>query len=240
MKHIALFLALCTLWSCQQQMDTSVVVSGVVTEAVNETASVIYHDRSKTIIDSLDANSTFEIAFNIEVPTYVDFKHGRESTAMYVKPGDRIQLSINPSEFDESISYQGSDASNYLAKKYLLEEQVDFRELYSSEETEFLKIVDDTESKMYQLLDFVNDQAFKNIEKQAILLQWASTKLNYKKYYEYLGNGELQLSIDFFSFMNAIDVNDPTFLEDDKAYDFLKTYVNTNTSEEFEHSLLYK
>lgn len=238
MKRLAFILAISTLWSCQPEKDTSVIISGVITDAVSETASVIYQDRSNTYTDSLDSNSTFEISFNIDIPTYVNFKHGRESTAMYVNPGDRIQLSINTSEFDETISYQGSDASNYLAKKYLLEELVDFRELYSAEETEFLSLVDETESKMYQLLDSVNDQDFKNIEKQGILLQWASTKLNYKKYYEYLGNGELQLSVGYFGFMNAIDVNDPTFLEDENAYGFLKTYVNANTSDEFEHSLL--
>ena len=52
------------------------------------------------------------------------FKHHRETTAMYVKPGDKIHLSIDPNEFDETINYTGSNASNFLAKKYLLDEKI--------------------------------------------------------------------------------------------------------------------
>jgi len=236
MKNLVLALSACALFSCQEPVNKTVIISGTITDPLSETASVSSDNNSYT--DSLDSEATFEIEFEMDTPGYMNFKHGKESTAMYVKPGDRIEVSINPTEFDETINYKGSKASNFLAKKYLVEEGVDFKELYSLEELEFLTAVTEASTQMNGLLDSVAEGTFKTEQKRAILLQWASKKLNYKKYYEYLGNGNLELSANYFNFMENIDVNDPSFLKDDNSYNFLKTYVNSNVSTEFDHELL--
>jgi len=238
MKNLVLALSACALFSCQKPVNNTVIITGTITEPLGETASVSASNRSNTYVDSLDKEAHFEIEFEMDTPGYMNFKHGNESTAMYVKPGDRIEVSINPSEFDETINYKGSKASNFLAKKYLIEENVDFKELYSLEESAFLTAVTKASTQMNGLLDSIPEGAFKTEQKRAILLQWASKKLNYKKYYEYLGNGTLQLSSNYFNFMKDIDVNDPSFLEDENSYNFLKTYVSSNVSTEFDHELL--
>lgn len=236
MKNLVLALSACALFSCQEPVNKTVIISGTIIDPLGETASVNSANNSYT--DSLDSKATFEIEFEMDAPGYMNFKHGKESTAMYVKPGDRIEVSINPTEFDETINYKGSKASSFLAKKYLIEEGVDFKELYSLEELEFLTAVTEGNSQMNGLLDSVAEGTFKTEQKRAILLQWASKKLNYKKYYEYLGNGTLELSANYFNFMEDIDVNDPSFLEDENSYNFLKTYVSSNVSTEFDHELL--
>jgi thiol-disulfide isomerase/thioredoxin len=238
MKNIALALSVCALFSCQEPANNTVIITGTITDPLSETASIISKDRSNTYTDSLDNKAAFEIEFEMDSPTYMSFKHGKETTAMYVKPGDKIKLSINPAEFDETISYEGSKASNFLAKKYLAEEGLDFKELYSLDETNFLAQVTEAESMMNGLLDSLVEGLFKTEQKRGITLKWARTKLNYKKYYEYFGNGTLELSTNYFDFMKSIDVNDPSLLEDDDSYRFLKTYVSSNISEEFEHVLL--
>jgi len=238
MKNIALALSVCVLFSCQEPENNTVIIRGTITDPLSETASVISKDRSNTYTDSLDNKAAFEIEFEMDTPTYMSFKHGKETTAMYVKPGDKINLSMNPAEFDETISYEGSKASNFLAKKYLAEEVLDFKELYSLDETNFLAQVTEAESMMNGLLDSVVEGLFKTEQKRSNTLKWARTKLNYKKYYEYYGNGTLELTTNYFDFMKSIDVNDPSLLEDDDSYRFLKTYVSSNISEEFEHILL--
>jgi len=238
MKNIALALSVCAIFSCQEPVDNTVIISGTITDPLSETASVISRDPNNTYTDSLDSENAFVIEFETNSPAYMSFKHGKETTAMYVKPGDVINININPAEFDETISYEGSKASSFLAKKYLVEEGIDLRAVYSLEEDSFLVKVIEAEASMNALLDSLQTGLFKTEQARSIKLQWASTKLNYKKYYEYLGNGNLELSANYYDFMNGIDLNDPTFLDNKESYRFLKTYVSSNVSEEFELKLL--
>ena len=170
MKNIVVALSACALFSCQEPVNNTVIISGTITDPLSETASIISEDRSNTYTDSLDNEAAFEIVFEMDSPAYMSFKHGQETTAMYVKPGDKINLSINPTEFDETISYDGSKASNFLAKKYLVEEELDFRELYSLEETNFLAQVTEAESMMNGLLDSLVEGLFKTEQKRSISL----------------------------------------------------------------------
>jgi len=238
MKNLVLALSACALFSCQDPVNNTVIITGTITEPLDETASISSKDYRTSYTDSLDSEATFEIEFELDAPSYMNFIHGKESTAMYVRPGDSIRVNINPSEFDETIKYKGSKASSFLAAKYLLEDNLDLRELYSLEEPDFLTAVDQASAQMNGLLDSVGEGAFKTEQKRVISLQWASKKLSYKKYYTNLGNGEIELSVNYFKFMEDIDINDPSFLEDNNSYNFLKTYVSSNVSADFDHKLL--
>ena len=238
MKNLVLALSACALFSCQDPVNNTVIIKGTITEPLDETASISSKDYRTSYTDSLDSEATFEIEFELDAPSYMNFIHGKESTAMYVRPGDSIRVNINPSEFDETIKYKGSKASSFLAAKYLLEDNLDLRELYSLEEPDFLTAVDQASAQMNGLLDSVGEGAFKTEQKRVISLQWASKKLSYKKYYTNLGNGEIELSVNYFKFMEDIDINDPSFLEDNNSYNFLKTYVSSNVSTDFDHELL--
>ena len=238
MKNLVLALSACALFSCQDPVNNTVIIKGTITEPLDETASISSKDYRTSYTDSLDSEATFEIEFELDAPSYMNFIHGKESTAMYVRPGDSIRVNINPSEFDETIKYKGSKASSFLAAKYLLEDNLDLRELYSLEEPDFLTAVDQASAQMNGLLDSIGECAFKTEQKRVISLQWASKKLSYKKYYTNLGNGEIELSVNYFKFMEDIDINDPSFLEDNNSYNFLKTYVSSNVSTDFDHELL--
>ena len=238
MKNLVLALSACALFSCQDPVNNTVIITGTITEPLDETASISSKDYRTSYTDSLDSEATFEIEFELDAPSYMNFIHGKESTAMYVRPGDSIRVNINPSEFDETIKYKGSKASSFLAAKYLLEDNLDLRELYSLEEPDFLTTVSQASAQMNGLLDSVGEGAFKTEQKRVISLQWASKKLSYKKYYTNLGNGEIELSVNYFKFMEDIDINDPSFLEDNNSYNFLKTYVSSNVSTDFDHELL--
>lgn len=69
----------------------------------------------------VDSTGHFEISFNVVAPSGVNFFDGNEGTEMFVKPGDRIHLTLDTKAFDETIQYSGSASveNNYLAKKYL-------------------------------------------------------------------------------------------------------------------------
>ena len=87
--------------------------------------NIEFESTDSTFIVELTKDGNFTFSFTTDSSLYLRLSHG-EYTSMYVKPGDNIELSLNTDEFDESVNYKGSDASNFLAKKYLTQEQFNF------------------------------------------------------------------------------------------------------------------
>jgi len=101
--------------------STSVNISGVVTNHIGDTIKFFAPDT--TYITTLDTTTgEFSITFDWDTTAQVSFFHGVESTAMYLKPSDNINLTIDTDQFDESITYTGSDESSFLAWQYMYEE----------------------------------------------------------------------------------------------------------------------
>lgn len=105
--------------------STSATISGVVTNHIGDT--IKFYAPDSTYITVLDTvTGFFAIEFEWDTASNVNFFHGEESTKMYLQPGDDIKLTIDTEQFDESISYQGSDESSYYAWQYIANENSDF------------------------------------------------------------------------------------------------------------------
>ena len=102
--------------------STSATISGVVTNHIGDTIKFYAPDSTYiTVLDTVTGN--FSVEFDWDTTASVSFFHGMESTKMYLQPGDDIQLTIDTEQFDESISYEGSDESSYYAWQYITEEK---------------------------------------------------------------------------------------------------------------------
>lgn len=158
---IALFAA-----SCTTKNPNEVSIAGTITNPINNTVEFFNKDTSFTATTKEDGS--FSLSFTLDSATYFNFQHGPESTAMFIEPGNTIGLSINPEEFDESISYTGSLASNYLAKKYLSEEQTDFKGklFYTGTSEAYKSMLDEYQAGLLTTLDQVTNQAFVTKEKE--------------------------------------------------------------------------
>ena len=89
--------------------------------------TIKFYAPDSTYIAVLDtATGVFTIEFEWDTAANVNFFHGMESTKMYLQPGDDIKLTIDTEQFDESISYEGSDESSYYAWQYITNENSDF------------------------------------------------------------------------------------------------------------------
>lgn len=238
MKKFILSLLACLAIACQNNPSKNVVISGKVTNPLSETASILFSNETNNETDSLNQSGSFKIEFRLEKAKYISFKHGPETTAMYVKPGDKIQLTIDPNEFDETIFYTGSHASNFLAKKYLLDEKLDRRALYSLSEKDFLSEVNNIEKNLYALLNHRLDETFKKNEEKSIWMEWSTAKLNYQSYHESISDSSIILSKDYFNFITEIDVNDPIHLENNDSFNFLKTYVKSRKKSQDKNYML--
>jgi thiol-disulfide isomerase/thioredoxin len=99
---------------------TLVSISGEITNPIGDTVKFMTRDTS--YVTTIDSLGMFAIEFDLDSATYLSFFHGVESTAMYLKLGDKVDISIEPELFDESITYTGSEESSYLAWQYLFQE----------------------------------------------------------------------------------------------------------------------
>jgi hypothetical protein len=118
---ILITIAIATLlFACTKTNPNLVTITGKITNPIGE--SVTFSSNDTSYVTTTNEDGTFEITFSLDSSIYLNFKHGVEHTAMYAKPGDKINLTIDTKQFDESVMYEGSVASSFLAKKYLLEE----------------------------------------------------------------------------------------------------------------------
>lgn len=164
-KILSAFALALLLVSCAEEQNNNLLsISGKVIDPISEEASFIFND--STYSANLDENGSFAIDIAMDSAAYISFKHGFETTAMYVKPGDKINLTINPEQFDETIQYEGSVASSFLAQKYLMQEEGDFygEPYYLSTEEEYQGLMDDFKAELVESLDEMDDSTFVQTE----------------------------------------------------------------------------
>ena len=111
LKTATYLLGFCWLIPAQSQ---SVTITG---EIINPKGNMVYlrhytdfvsYDEVNIDADTLDANGMFSMEFNLTAPAYLTFAHGDEITAIYLTPGDNLNLTLDTKEFDESIRYTGT------------------------------------------------------------------------------------------------------------------------------------
>jgi thiol-disulfide isomerase/thioredoxin len=103
---------------------SQVVISGKITWPKNREARFLTRDTS--ITTRVDWGGRFNLTFPLDSSGYITFHHGDETTAMYCNPDDTVHITINTKIFDETITYTGSDESNFLAWKFLHVENVGY------------------------------------------------------------------------------------------------------------------
>ena len=142
LKNLMTIILATLLFACTKTDPNQVTITGEITNPKGE--SVIFSNQDTSYSTTANEDGSFVISFNLDSATNLNFEHGVERTAMYVKPGDKIKLSIDTEKFDETIKYEGSEESSFLAKLYLLSEENDFlgEVFYLSNVKEYKAILD--------------------------------------------------------------------------------------------------
>ena len=148
------------LFACTRPNPNLVTISGKITNPIGE--YVGFNGKDTSYSTSTKEEGTFEITFSLDSSEYLSFNHGVEQSAMYVKPGDHINLTVDTKRFDETINYQGSPASSFLAKKYLMREQTDFygEAYYLGSPNEYKVYMDKSNLPLLDELQKVKDSSF--------------------------------------------------------------------------------
>jgi thiol-disulfide isomerase/thioredoxin len=122
--------------------------------------------KDTSYITTLNEAAHFNISFNLDTATYLSFFHGEESTAMFLKGGESVNLTIDTEFFDETIIYEGSAESSYLAKKYMLGEEANiYGQLFTTENEEFITNLKHHIAIVEEQLNNVKIEAFITAEK---------------------------------------------------------------------------
>lgn len=160
LKTHLIILCATLLLACTKKDPNLVTISGEITNPVGE--SVIFSSKDTSYETTANEDGTFAISFMLDSAVYLNFEHGVERTAMYVKPGDEITISIDTEQFDETINYAGSEASSFLAKLYLLEEVGDFfgEVFYMVPAEEYKMILDNFRNNVIVEFGSISDSAF--------------------------------------------------------------------------------
>ena len=212
MKLKYLFIIACTilLFACAKTSTAQVKITGEITNPIGE--NVAFSNQDTSYSTTANEDGTFSISFILDSATYLNFGHGVETTAMFVKPDDKIHLTIDTELFDETIKYEGSLASSFLANKYLITEGNDFfgKVFYLSTAEEYSKVLDDFKTTVITEFGDISDSLFiKNeiseIDKRIAYFIGRQEKLtNYTKDVKTYKWETSQIGIDF-NFYAAID-----------------------------------
>lgn len=155
MKIFSFIAILLIIASCTQQKEAEYIIfSGKIENPFSDKISVKGADSS--YIMYLDSEGAFSDTIRGN-SGYFTFYDGRESTKMYLETGSSVSITLNTQEFDETVKYtgNGSEASNYLAEKYMMDENstVDAKSLFSLNEEKYLEKIDGISNSFSHLME---------------------------------------------------------------------------------------
>lgn len=180
----------------------------------------------------------FTVEADITKATFANLIIGDESTSIYLMPDQKLSVSVNTKEFDESLEYSGDFAgeNNFLAAYFLEfedEGKDPTRGWYGELESEdfIAKHKERLDAKVELLLNFRSENEINNDfvdtwqENETYIMY--GTLLYYpmiKAYYAKKSRNEV-VHNDYFSFLENCDYNNESLLSQDGYLFFLDQYL---------------
>ncbi len=242
MKNLIFLISIAFFVSCtstQVEQETVVVepatFSGTIANPGGDKIAIKGHNYSQEI--DVNEDGTFSGELTVD-PGYYTFKHNNEHSSFYLKPGDDLKLSLDTEEFDESISYSGTGANenNFIAAKYMFGETntPTTKELYSLDEGDFLKSIDELRSGLMNLLKSTADldETFIDNETKGINYDCLAQINNYQDYHTYFTEKEdFKVSADFPTVISELSMDNE---EDYKLFGSYRDIVESNFFSDFD------
>ncbi len=138
-------------------------------DITNKNSQTLFISKGRQTIQKIDADASgvFKATFPIEEGLYRLFD-GAEYAQLYLKNGYDLRMTMDASQFDETIAFsgKGSVENNFLAKRVLDEAKVDFQTMLSLDEEGFRKATEALKASEY-----ANIEASKTDPKLMVLLK---------------------------------------------------------------------
>ena len=123
MKKLLIAICALSIVACKEEPKDYVTFSGKITDKSSDSVVLRTRGYSKTI--KVNEDGTFSDTLKVETGIY-NFYDGNESSSVFLKNGYDLNMTLDTKMFDETIKYSGngSEQSNFLAEKALLEEKL--------------------------------------------------------------------------------------------------------------------
>ncbi|MFA6403292.1 MAG: TlpA disulfide reductase family protein [Salinivirgaceae bacterium] len=217
------------------------ILSGKVNHSNNSEIILISDQLADTSM--LDKTNQFSFTINLSVGRYFILRNGSKSIRIFLNPGDNLNVEYDLNDVINSTQFTGTGAATngYLKEKSqrMLEQSIYLSHLYEVPEKQFRYLADSiyVMGKIYleaykeshpELSDLFIEQ-----EQVALLYDWANQLMEYPR----LNNQSIPIEKGtYFSFMNKLDVNNPTLLNIYEYKLFLNSYIAWNTDEQLKNS----
>ena len=181
MKKIFITLtALLLLIACKNEpaIKDFVTLSGTITNANSKEIKIL--DNRNQVIKTITINEDNSFTDTLKVSNGVyTLSDGNEYAALYLANGYDIAITLDAKEFDETLTFtgNGSEGSNYLAKKMLMQEETfnNLNDLYVLEEEAFLTSINEKKNDFMNLKD-----GYKNLDSTLIAMDNSDTEMLFK------------------------------------------------------------
>lgn len=228
MKGLIILSITALLFSCNEEVKVDYALFSGKIENNKDQKITILKGRESIKEISLKEDGTFADTLKVE-SGYYSLSHGGETSAVYLSSGDIINVTLDTEKFDETITYtgKGSENSNYLAAKFMANEnaEIDYEKLYSQVETAYLVSADSIRKSKMDLLKSQKDldNNFKSIEEKNIEYEYLSNLQSYPSAYGYYTKKEnFTPSPEFMKPLESLDYNNE---EDYNNVDSYKSLV---------------
>ena len=115
-------------------------------EIANKNGNTLSINSGRETIQKIeaDANGNFKATFPVKEGLYQLFD-GVEYANLYLKNGYDLKMTMDATKFDETIAFKGKGAveNNFLAKRTLQENEIDFESMLALDAEEFKKATED-------------------------------------------------------------------------------------------------
>lgn len=221
--------------SCQKEVNTTVVVNGVVEQPASDSVFLLYNGERKGF--ALD-NGQFKDTLKLDAPVYADFISGRQKAHVFLQPGDSLFISTDMMQFDEALIFAGTSGpeNNYLAQKSLKEIgfEKDPESFYSADPVSFkAQAVEFRDQLLDELKESKTSAVFKEMEKKNIMFSYYTSLLQYPMAYEFFTKEKIDMPAEFEKEMSeAGKITESDFL----AIPNYRQYVLVRTQSRMENA----
>ena len=204
------------------------VIHGIITNPAGNNASISIADTSyKT---ELDAEGKFTLVFNLDEPDYARLRIGPEYTISYLQPGDSVELRLDATQFDQTLSYSGNGAeiNNYMAAKMVRNLELNAAgNPYLMDEAAFVEKMNSNHTLQKSDLQAAGlDAQFSTREGLELDYVWAGQLANYQQAHRYYAEDEtFEVSASFWDFVKDLDLNNDWNASSDAFASFASAYL---------------
>ncbi len=250
-KQLTVLLLAMTIFSCsEKEKPNYTVITGEVQNNTAETALVRGNNFEARI--PIAPDGTFSDTLHLKDNGFYELYIGRERTGIYLENGQNLNVTVNPEQFDETVKYSGdlSEINNYLAQKYLWNEQnLNFRDLFSLDEDAFIEKLDSDQKSLdsiYATYKISNKDFRKRLDEENKYSRAALIENYIDAHRYYTGKEDYQVGSSFYDNIKDINFQDTLAFRNSTAYqNLLQAHFNRMVNEDTyesgdnDHTILY-